>query len=79
VKSIENFIKLFKRVFRISPRHSASHDIEIIRQNSPPDERDVGAAEEIANRDSTLRPTIGIEQESSKESRARVKKPNGNS
>jgi hypothetical protein len=79
VKSIENFIKLFKSVFRISLRHTASRDI-IIRQNSPPDERDVDIAEEIAYRESTLGPTIGVEEQPSpKKSQARAKKAGGNS
>ena len=79
MKFIENCIKLFKSVFRISLRHTASHDIDVIRQNSPPDERDVDIAEEIAYRESTLGPTIGVEQEPSKKSKARAKKAGGNS
>ena len=78
VKFIENFIKLFKSVFRISLRHTASRDI-IIRQNSPPDERDVDITEEIADRERTRGPTIGVEQEPSKKPQARAKKAGGNS
>lgn len=78
MKSIENFIKLLKKLLRISLRNPASRDIEI-RQNSPPDERDVDAAEEIANTESTLDPVIRVEHEPTKKSKARAKKAGGNS
>ena len=79
VKFIENFIKFIKGVFRISLRHSASHDIDVIRQNSPPDERDVDTAEDTANRDNTpgLGPMLG-DREPRIESKSRAKKAGSN-
>jgi hypothetical protein len=77
VKFVESFIKLFNHVFRKSLHHSAPHDIDVARQNSPPDEREVETAEDTADRESAPGLTGGVEQEPSKESKARAKRAGG--
>ena len=75
VKSIEKLIELSKSVFRRLVVHRTAHDIDVIRQNSPPDERDVDVAEKTADRESALGlgPVIR-DGELPKESKTRAKK-----
>jgi hypothetical protein len=76
MKFIERLVKLFQGAVRNSSPGKSTPDIDAIRQNSPPDERDVDAAEESAARDDTGR--IGDDGKAPKNTKSRAKKAGGN-
>jgi hypothetical protein len=76
MKFIERFVKLFQGAVRNSSTEKSTPDIEAIRQNSPPDDRGVDAAEESAGRDDTG--SIRDDSKAPKNTKSRAKKAGGN-
>ena len=72
MKFIERLVKLFQDAVRNSSADRSTSDIDATRQNSPPDERDVDAAEESAATDETGR--IRDDSKAPKGTKSRAKK-----
>ncbi len=74
MKFIEKLLRVLGTLRR-KPVTKAARDIYLIRQNSPPDERDVDVAEEIAFQQSTS--GAGDKSQSPKKPKLRAKKAAG--
>ena len=72
MKFIERLVKLFQGAVRNSSAGKFTPDIDAIRQNSPPDERDVETAEESAGTDETG--CISDDSKAPKDTKSRAKK-----
>jgi hypothetical protein len=76
MRFIERLVKLFQGAGRNSSAGKSTPDTDAIRQNSPPDERDVDAAEESAGRDETG--LIRDDSKAPKNTKSHAKKAGGN-
>ena len=81
MKFIDKFIRTFEGALQKKLINSAAQDIDLVRQNSPPDERDADIAEAGGGSETTPSLSEAVEQEKrvAENRKVRAKKAGGKS